>query len=121
MERKEAIEIVRNLYNKSLFLKKDKEAIVTLIPEIKESEDEKIVNALIGYIEGSVHDVNEEIIPGIKVSDAIAWLEKQGEPKEYDVCDNCDQQSSCVSPCCVKLVEKNDERSLLGVKRMMLI
>ena len=37
--------------------------------------------------------------------------EKQGEqPKKHDVCDNCDQQDSCVSPCPMKLVEKHSEQ-----------
>lgn len=41
----------------------------------------------------------------------IAWLEKQGEqPKKRNVCDNCEQQGSCISPCWVKLAEKNDEQ-----------
>ena len=41
----------------------------------------------------------------------IAWLEKQGEqPKKHDVCDYCDQQGCCVSPCPMKLVEKHGEK-----------
>ena len=37
MTKEEAIKIVKDLYNKSLFLKKDKEAVRTLIPEVEES------------------------------------------------------------------------------------
>ncbi len=71
MERKEAIE-----YNESLFLKKDKEAMITLIPELKESEDER--TWIINYL--NYRKLNSSIIAekeGLKK--AIAWLEKQGE------------------------------------------
>ena len=38
--------------------------------------------------------------------------EKQDEqPKKRDVCDNCDQQGSCVSPCPMKLIEKQGEQN----------
>ena len=84
MERKEAIEIVRNLYNESLFMKKDKEAMVTLIPELKENEDEKIRKfithelACLRASEETGSDRYEEL------TNAITWLEKQGEQKEID-------------------------------------
>lgn len=78
MERKEAIEIVRKLYNESLFLKKDKEAIVTLIPELAESKDEEIRKELIAAFQNGV-TYNQ--ISKAKAKDYIAWLEKQGEQK----------------------------------------
>lgn len=58
MDREEALKIVRDLYEKSLFLKKDKEAITTLIPELKESEDERIRKNILALVKK--HAVNHE-------------------------------------------------------------
>ena len=46
------------------------------VPELKESEDEKIRKALIRFHKSSID------IDGIKGEDIIAWLEKQGERKD---------------------------------------
>lgn len=75
MDREEALKIVRDLYEKSLFLKKDKEAITILIPELKDSEDERIRKALIHLI--SEQDGILTAINGISVKDVLAYLEKQ--------------------------------------------
>ena len=41
--------------------------------------------------------------------------EKQGEQsKKHDVCDTCDEKDSCISPCCVKLVEEQGEQKPVG-------
>ena len=50
-----------------------------ILPELKESEDERMKQAILGFLEGSGMDC--ELIPGIKIEDAVAWLEKQGEQK----------------------------------------
>ena len=54
-----------------------------MFPELKESEDEKIREAIID----TLNRVDQRIIEinyGIKHKDAIAWLEKQGEQKPAD-------------------------------------
>ena len=69
-------------------------------------EDERIRKALI-----QIFNVENFENYGIKNEEVIAWLKKQGEqPKKNDVCNNCDQQGSCVSPCPMKLVEKQGEQ-----------
>ena len=78
MTREEAMEIVKRLYNDSLFLKKDKEAILTLIPELAESEDERIRKQLIDAIKigrsnGGISFTEEA------ASRYIAWLKKHSE------------------------------------------
>ncbi len=49
--------------------------IEEIFPELKESDDERIRNALIGFHKSTID------IDGIKGEDIIAWLEKQGEQK----------------------------------------
>lgn len=72
MTREEAIEKLREWY----FLDDDKrEVLETLIPELKESEDERIRKALIGIISNYVDNSNT-FKPKM-----LAWLKKQGEQK----------------------------------------
>ena len=89
-----------------------KEVVEHLFPELKESEDERIRKALIKLVK-KAGEGYENVIDGVSLEKAISWLEKQGEqPKKNDVCNNCDQQGSCVSPCPMKLVEKQGEQKL---------
>jgi hypothetical protein len=75
MERKDAIEVIKKNWPDSSFTML-REALETLIPELKESEDEKIRKALIdGFKDYKGWD--EEWFDGITVREAIAWLEKQ--------------------------------------------
>ena len=56
--------------------------IETIFPELKESEDEKMINFISNELRSlmSVEEVQGELSDkGIKLKDAIAWLEKQGE------------------------------------------
>ena len=96
MEREEALEIARRLYKNSLFLKKDKEAMVTLIPELRESEDERIRKEMLNYLY-DVHDDDEERARW------IAWLEKQGEqPQGKSALESAKEEKidnqNCVKP-----------------------
>lgn len=50
-----------------------------LFPELSESEDEKIREALISVLKSDFE--NDTTIHDISVGDIIAWLEKQGEPQ----------------------------------------
>ena len=47
------------------------------VPELAESEDERIREALIRFHKSTID------IDGIKGEDIIAWLEKQGQVKEF--------------------------------------
>ena len=74
MTREEAIKVVRNIYQTDA----EKEALETLIPELKESEDERIRKGLIEALKTS-KTVGELkfILPEPTREECIAWLEKQ--------------------------------------------
>ena len=74
MERKEAIKYVKTHL---LDEKYNIEALTTLIPELAESEGEKIREAA----KHGLQQLGWEHINGIKIKDILAWLEKQGEQK----------------------------------------
>ena len=90
MNREEAIKIVKSHYpaNKQML----NEALEFLIPELKESEDEKIRKDLITFLDEIWHlgkNANFDKWDKSDCSNWIAWLEKQGEQKpvewsEYD-------------------------------------
>lgn len=87
--------------------------IYKLLPELAESEDERIREELKEVLDICLN-VRPQIIKEPQYLKFINWLEKQGEqPKKHDVCDNCEQQGSCVSPCPMKLVEKHGEQNLV--------
>lgn len=81
MDRNKAIEIVKSHYpaNKQML----NEALEFLIPELKESEDEKIRKNLIELFHDTVS--NDEIFSdyGLDKTEVLAWLEKQGEQKSF--------------------------------------
>ena len=90
MNREEAIKIVKSHYpaNKQML----NEALEFLIPELKESEDERIRKDLITFLDEIWHlgkNANFDKWDKCDCSNWIAWLEKQGEQKpvewsEYD-------------------------------------
>lgn len=90
MNREEAIKIVKSHYpaNKQML----NEALEFLIPELKETEDEKIRKDLITFLDEIWHlgkNANFDKWGKSDCSNWIAWLEKQGEQKpvewsEYD-------------------------------------
>ena len=79
MERKEAIEIIKKNYPDSSFTML-REALETLIPELKESEGERIIQY---FKDLAPFDKADELYEkyGFSHKDAIAWLEKRGEQK----------------------------------------
>lgn len=114
MDRQEAIRIIKNNWPEGRQMLS--EALEVLIPELAESDDEKIRKEIIDFLQETIDNIGES--PNIwtmnNAKKWLTWLEKQGEQKpikEHDVCDNCDQQGSCVSPCSMKLVEKQEEKS----------
>ena len=70
MDRKEAIEVLK----KYKYAQEVQEALEYLHPELKESEDERIRNFLIGKFR-EIGEVWHEY----STKDIIAWLKKQGE------------------------------------------
>ena len=76
MTREEAMEIVKKLYNNSLFLKKDKEAMLTLVPELAENDDERIRKAISYAICAATHQ-DGTLINHVTKEEALAWFEKQ--------------------------------------------
>ena len=85
MNREEAIKIVKSHYpaNKQML----NEALEFLIPELKESEDEKIRKDLITFLDEIWHlgkNANFDKWDKSDCSNWLAWLEKQGEQKPYE-------------------------------------
>ena len=72
MERKEAIDIIKKNWPDSSFTMLQ-EALETLIPELKESEDEKIRKGLIDHFS----DFHLQTFAGLDPKKILAWLEKQ--------------------------------------------
>lgn len=68
MTREEAIKVVRNIYQTDA----EKEALETLIPELKESEDERIIKTLQKYVKTRNWNLG-----GPTQDEVLAWLEKQ--------------------------------------------
>ena len=72
----------------------EKEALETLIPELKESEDERIKKALIQFFQRFPYDrLNENLKP----KEVITWLEKQRkrEPTDMDVLNYIRKETCC--------------------------
>ena len=76
MERKEAIKILKDFYDKSALFS-IRTALDTVIPELKESEDERIRKELIKETEGS----EVRLFEAFTNEEFIAWLKKKGEQK----------------------------------------
>ena len=91
MTREEAIKLVKRIKGAMVYTEEEKEALETLIPELRESEDERIREELIGGLMWQrdnleaigPHDDNT-ILPGftMKVGNIIDYLRKQKEQKE---------------------------------------
>ena len=77
MKKETALEILRELHDKLLF--SERTALETFIPELKESEDERIRKAIKEAVEYYWLDDTQAR------TDIIAWLEKQDEQKSDDI------------------------------------
>ena len=82
MTREEAIEIVKKNWPEGRH--QIKEALEFLVPELKESDDERIRKWIISVIE-EVKTDDDWCVDQRKCADALAWLEKQKEkePTEW--------------------------------------
>ena len=80
MEKETALKILRERLDKALF--SERTALVTLIPELAESEDERIRKEIISivksYRDSCITEGNH------RFDNCIAWLEKQGEQKQKE-------------------------------------
>ena len=74
MTREEAIEVVKRTKGAMVYTEKEKEALETLIPELTESEDERIIKTLQEYVKNRNWPLN-----GPTQDEVLAWLEKQKE------------------------------------------
>lgn len=81
MERKEAIEIIKKNYPDSSFTML-REALETLIPELKESEDERMWKLIKKYAHYNISDTALEA-DHITREQLETWLEKQGEHANF--------------------------------------
>lgn len=113
MTREEAIERIKIRFDKWALDDEDMKAIQTLIPELKESDDERIRKLLVWQvyrnIEDETNDLAQSVYDGIKGHDpdieesiedwkrCLAWLEKQKEnPKSSDsIPSDCTSDAKC--------------------------
>ena len=77
MTREKAIKIIKEFINGTCLHLVDQEALKTLIPELKESEDERIRKALVWHLKADVDFVSN----GVTKAECLAYLEKQKEQK----------------------------------------
>lgn len=81
MEKKEAMKILKDFYDKSALFS-IRTALDTVIPELKESEGERIRERLIAFLsqcKALYGDSFQQF--GLNIDEALAWVEKQGEQK----------------------------------------
>ena len=74
----EAIERAKKWHNASNIDKIDSRIIEEIFPELKESDGEKIKNAILNHLKKMWGNCQDNVC-GVHVEDAIDWLEKQGE------------------------------------------
>ena len=60
--------------------------IEEVLPELRESEDERIRKALVEFVHGAATVSND--IDGVSIHDCLAWLEKQKEQSLRDFIDD---------------------------------
>ena len=73
MDKETAFNILKELYDKALF--SERTALETFLPELKESEDERIRKAIIECLKAR----GQGSFAGYPMSTILSWLEKQGE------------------------------------------
>lgn len=89
MEREEAINLIKQVLPCLNIDEKIREGFETLIPELKESEDERIRKNLIELLlDTPAQDI---ISHNLELSKVLAYLEKQKEQKHPDGCFTCDE------------------------------
>jgi hypothetical protein len=88
----------------------DRKTIEYIFPELKESEDERIRNGLIGYFRAGKCE-NISSYHGISTNDILAWLEKQSEHANFrDKIQIGDKVTRNEDGMLVKRIAKKDEK-----------
>jgi len=65
----------------------EKRRLESIFPELRASEDDKMINALIeGLYDCMADDLRWSDFGGVPIKDLLAWLEKQGEQKSTNIC-----------------------------------
>lgn len=77
MEKETAMKILKELHGKSLFA--ERTALETIIPELKESEDERVKKRILLSLEKDLMATKNSGCDTQNLEQCIAWLEKQGE------------------------------------------
>ncbi len=79
---KEALERAKSYYNDKNCMKHIKSILEYTFPELKESEDEEIRQAMINFFKSErIKDGIAVLHFGVNIEKMIAWLEKRCEPK----------------------------------------
>lgn len=73
------MEDYKKKYEDALRKAKENKPLEEIFPELKESEDEKIKNEIIAFVEQSIHRGGGTPVPQEQEDKWIAWLEKHGE------------------------------------------
>lgn len=81
MERSGAIKVLKDFWSVYEVGSEIREAFETLIPELKESENERIRNLLYCLIRDRSDNGKLLEHNGVSVDMVLAWIEKQGKPK----------------------------------------
>ena len=92
---KEALERAREIHNEHRAQCFD--VMVKVFPELKESVDERIRKELLKSFKYQQRELrpDKEWLNGIKLSEVVAWLEKQGEQK-YDWSEEDEEVFHCL-------------------------
>lgn len=73
------MEDYKKKYEDALKKAKENKPLEEIFPELKESEDERIKNEIIAFVEQSIHRGGGTPVPQEQEDKWIAWLEKHGE------------------------------------------
>lgn len=85
MTREEALKIIKEFINGTCLHLSDQQALETLIPELAESEDEKIRKFLIDYFEIIKSTLSDDgVWKGFQIEDILAYIKKQKEQNGKD-------------------------------------
>ena len=80
MSREEAINLVKQVLPCLNVDEKIREGFKTLIPELRESEDERMVKAITHVLYENYTDA--AVIEGVEIAEIVTWLEKQKDAFE---------------------------------------
>ena len=83
MTREEAIEVIKRTKGAMVYTETEKEALETLVPELAESEDEKIRKWIRKELESKY--VVDNIVNNVMADKALAWLEKEANGNEREI------------------------------------